>query len=108
MRACLCGGRIAPSNLRIRIYWCARCIYRRSGKPSRQRYRLTEKCRASKRRYHLSPKGRAKVARSNAKAVRIGQRKVYFPTPEAARAAQEIVNQRLADFKQRQHESQSR
>ena len=103
MRVCPCGGRIAPGNLRIRIYWCARCIYRRSGKPARQRYSRTDKCRASKRKYLISLKGRAKVARSNAKAVRIGQRKVYFLTPAAARAAQEIVNQRLAAFKQRQH-----
>jgi len=103
MRTCTCGGRIAPSNLRIRIYWCARCIYRRSGKPSRQRYHRTEKSKESKRKYSLSPKGRAKVTLSNSKAVRIGKRSVYFPTPEAASVAREIVRQRLAEFKQRQH-----
>ena len=108
MRTCTCGGRIAPSNLRIRIYWCARCIYRRSGKPSRQRYSTTDKCRASKRRYHMSPKGRAKVARSNAKAVKVGNRAVYFPTPEAAQMARDLVRRRVAAFIQEQHESQSR
>jgi len=56
----------------------------------------------------MSPKGRAKVARSNAKAVKIGNRAVYFPTPEAAQMARDLVRRRVAAFIQEQHESQSR
>jgi hypothetical protein len=107
MKVCKCGStRIAPSNLRNRVYRCARCIYRTSGKACRDRYQQTAKHRATQKRYTQTAKGRAKIARTNAKAVKIGDRAIYFKTPEQATAAREMVRARLAAFHQRQHESQ--
>ena len=106
MRTCPCGGRVAPSNLRNRVYRCARCIYRSSGKPCRLRYQGSEKHRQSQARYMRTDKGRAKAARSNSKAVKIGDRAIYFTTPAQAEAARALVKRRRAAFTQERYESQ--
>ena len=108
MKVCSkCGStRIAPSNLRNRVYRCARCIYRTSGKACRDRYQQTAKHRAVQKRYTQTPKGRAKIARTNAKAVKIGNRAIYFTTPAQAEAARALVKRRRAAFTQERYESQ--
>jgi hypothetical protein len=121
MKACPCGStKIAPSNIRSRHYRCARCIYIRS-RVSFRRYQSSEKGKASKRKYNQAPKalaakakydrsekGRARSNRGNAKRSWIGDRAIYAKTLEQRDEIRALIRQRLAEFKQRQHESESR
>jgi hypothetical protein len=103
---CPCGSdRIAPSNLAGGYFRCARCIYQRT-LAAAKRYRRSAKARVCRQRYDRSVKGRARRDRANAKRIEVGDRTIYAKTLEQRDAMRALVKQRMADFHQRQHESQ--
>jgi hypothetical protein len=103
---CPCGSdRIAPSNRAMGYLRCAKCIYRRT-LAAAKRYRHSEKAKVCRQRYDKSVKGRTRRNRANAKRIEIGDRTIYAKTLEQRDAMRALVKQRMADFHQRQHESQ--
>lgn len=99
----LCNERaVSPSNVKLRIYQCSRCHYKRHG-AAYARYRKSDKLREVQKRYRKTAKGRAREKRNAAKKLYVGRR--YIGRVKSAAEAATInahIRSRLGEFKEGQ------
>jgi hypothetical protein len=93
----------APAHVRRRIYRCQPC-YTKANSAAHARYRHSPRCRAMQARYRATAKGIASARRNQARRIHIrGMYHGTAKTPEAARAINAHIRQRLKAFTATQH-----